>query len=84
MTLQELVDQVEGFNALPPRDTIRLFSWWLHVHGGRETLDNDELRKCNNELNKYDHNVAKYTSRMTTSSRAAGPCKKQKRVQAHA
>jgi hypothetical protein len=66
MTLQELVDQVEGFNALSPRHIIRLFSWWLHVHGGRETIDNDALRKCYDELNMSAPNVAMYTGRMAT------------------
>jgi hypothetical protein len=66
MQLHELVNQVEGFNTLPPRETIRLFSWWLHAHGGRETINNDALRKCYDELNMPAPNVALYTGRMAT------------------
>jgi hypothetical protein len=66
MQLNELVDQVEGFNKLSPRETIRLFSWWLHVHGGRETIDNDALRKCYDELHMSAPNVAMYTGRMAS------------------
>lgn len=66
MQLHELVDQVKGFNALSPRETIRLFSWWLHVHGGRETVHNDALRKCYDELHIPAPNVAMYTGRMAS------------------
>jgi hypothetical protein len=66
MQLHELVDQVEGFNGLSPREIIRLFSWWLHVHGGRETIDNDALRKCYDELHMSAPNVAMYTGRMAS------------------
>jgi hypothetical protein len=66
MTLQELVDQVQGFNTLAPRDVIRLFSWWLHVHSGRDTIDNDALRKCYDDLHMLAPNVAMYTGRMAT------------------
>jgi hypothetical protein len=66
MHLHELVDQVEGFNALPPRDVIRLFAWWLHVHGGREIIDNEALRKCYNDLHMPAPNVGVYTGRMAS------------------
>jgi hypothetical protein len=64
MKLQELVDQVEGFNTLPPRDKIQLFAWWLHVHGSRETVDNALLRNCFDELHLLDPKVSVYTARM--------------------
>lgn len=66
MELRQLVDQVEEFNSLPPRETIRLFSWWLHVHGGRDTIDNGALRKCYDELHMPAPNVGVYTARMAS------------------
>lgn len=63
MTLQELVDQVEGFDSLPPRETIQLFTWWLHVHGGREFVDNVALRKCYTDLYMPPPYIAMYTGR---------------------
>jgi hypothetical protein len=68
MTLEELVEQVEGFNSLPPRETIQLFTWWLHTQGGRETVDNDALRKCYADLYMIAPNVAMYTGRMTNGT----------------
>lgn len=68
MTLQELVDQVEGFESLPPRETIRLFVWWLHVHGGRESADNIAVRACYNQVHLPDPNVSTYTARMLKGS----------------
>lgn len=68
MTLQELVDQVEEFESLPPRDTIRLFVWWLHVHGAREAADNVAVRVCYNQVHLPDPQIAKYTGRMMSGT----------------
>jgi hypothetical protein len=34
MQLHELVEQVPAFNTAAPREQIKLFAWWLHVHNG--------------------------------------------------
>lgn len=68
MTLKELVDQVAGFDDLPPRDKIRLFAWYLHTHCGMETFDNAAVRACFVELHLPDPNVAMYLPRMLTFS----------------
>lgn len=63
MELSELVAQVEGFEALPTRDKIRLFAWHLHTHKGRETVDNAAIRSCYDELHLTQPNVAMYLPR---------------------
>jgi hypothetical protein len=68
MQLRELVDQVEGFTALPPRNRIRLFSWWLHTYGNHESVSNAALRSCFDELHLPDPNVSTYTARMVEYS----------------
>lgn len=68
MRLQELVDQVEGFDTLPPRDKIRLFGWHLHTYANLETFDNAAIRRCFAEVHLPDPNVAKYLPRMAEYS----------------
>jgi hypothetical protein len=67
MELRDLVDQVEGFGALPPRDKIRLFAWHLHTNKSREIFDNAAIRGCFDELHLTDPHVAKYVTRMAES-----------------
>lgn len=50
MQLQELVDQVAGFDAAAPKDKIKLFAWWLHVHDGKELFGPADVRACFNRL----------------------------------
>ena len=64
MELKELIEQVEGFDALPPREKIRLFAWHLHANKAREAFDNAAIRACYDELHIADPNVSKYLTRM--------------------
>ena len=50
MQLQELVDQVAGFDAAAPKDKIKLFAWWLHVHDGKELFGPGDVRACFSKL----------------------------------
>lgn len=70
MQLTELVEQVEGFDALPPREKIRLFAWYLHAHKAKEAIDNAAVRSCYDELHLPDPNVAKYMPRMAEAKPA--------------
>jgi hypothetical protein len=68
MELHELVQQVEGFDALPPREKIRLFAWHLHTHKGKGSFDNATIRRCYDELHLAPPNVAQYLPRLAEST----------------
>ena len=70
MELRDLVDQVEGFDALPLREKIRLFAWHLHSHKGMESFDNAAMRGCFEQLHLADPNVAKYLPRYANAKPA--------------
>jgi hypothetical protein len=67
MELKELAEQVEGFDALPPREKIRVFAWHLHTNRSKEVFDNAAIRACYQELHLADPNVTKYLPRMADS-----------------
>jgi hypothetical protein len=46
MVLSEFVDQVPGFDKLPPREKIKLIGWYLHTHEGKEHFHSDHIRAC--------------------------------------
>jgi hypothetical protein len=46
MQLNELIEQVTGFDASPPREKIRLLAWWLHTHDGKELFGPTNIREC--------------------------------------
>lgn len=64
MTLEELIAQVSGFDALPHPDKIRYFSWYLHAERGLEIFGNAEVRDCYNRLHLTPPNLSLYLSRM--------------------
>ncbi|MDQ2084312.1 hypothetical protein RA307_29345 [Xanthobacteraceae bacterium Astr-EGSB] len=66
MRLSELVDQVAGFDKLPPREKIQLFAWYLHTHKGVEHFGSDNIRACFKELHLVPGEVGKYVLRMST------------------
>jgi hypothetical protein len=66
MQLHELAEQVAGFDKLPPREKIRLFAWYLHVHKGMEHFGSDHIRACFKELHLVPGNVGKYVLRMAS------------------
>ncbi|WFU52336.1 hypothetical protein QA639_21760 [Bradyrhizobium pachyrhizi] len=65
MQLQELVEQVAEFNTAAPKERIKLFAWWLHVHGGKELFGPADIRGCYNKLHIDDPpSLATYLSRL--------------------
>jgi hypothetical protein len=66
MKLEELVGQIAGFEKLPPREKIRVFGWYLHVHKNMEHFGSDHIRACFKELHLVPGDVGKYVVRMAT------------------
>jgi hypothetical protein len=66
MQLHELVDQVAGFDKLPPREKIRIFAWYLHAQKSMEHFGSDHIRACFKELHMVPGDVGKYVLRMAT------------------
>jgi hypothetical protein len=66
MKLDELIGQVAGFDKLPPRDKIKIFGWYLHVHKNMEHFGSDHIRACFKELHLVPGDVGKYVLRMAT------------------
>jgi hypothetical protein len=64
MELSELVEQVVGFDKLPPRDRIRLFAWYLHTQKSQEHFGSDHIRALYKELHMVPDDVGKYVMRM--------------------
>jgi hypothetical protein len=50
MKLSELVEQVAEFDTAAPKERIKLFAWWIHVHGGREFFGPADIRACFDNL----------------------------------
>jgi hypothetical protein len=65
MQLQELVDQVPGFDTAAPKEQLKLFAWWLHVHNGKELFGPAEIRACYAKLHVDEPSaLATYVRRM--------------------
>lgn len=64
MELVDLINQIDGFDEAPPRERIRLFSWFLHTHRAKEVFDSADVRGCFSELHLAAPDVAKYILRM--------------------
>jgi hypothetical protein len=65
MQLQELVDQVAGFDTAAPKEKIKLFAWWLHTHGGKEFFGPADIRGCFSKVHlDAPAALATYISRM--------------------
>lgn len=65
MQLQDLIEQVAGFDAAVPKEKIKLFAWWLHTHGGKELFSPAEIRNCYDTLHINEPPaLATYVSRM--------------------
>jgi hypothetical protein len=45
VTLVDFIRTVEGFRSRGPTDQIRLFSWHLHTHGGRDRIQREDIGK---------------------------------------
>ena len=64
MDLQDLVYQVADFDTLAPREKIRLFAWWLHVHGGKELFEPGDIKRCYDTVHLSQINIAMNLNRM--------------------
>ena len=68
MQLQELVEQVPGFDGAAPKEQIRVFAWWLHAHGGKELFGPRDIRGCYGQLHINEPPaLATYLTRMSES-----------------
>jgi hypothetical protein len=68
MQLQELVDQLNGFDASAPKEKIRLFAWWLHTHGGKEVFGPPDIRGCFSSVHIDEPPaLATYLTRLATA-----------------
>jgi hypothetical protein len=65
MQLQELVDQVPGFDAAAPKKQIKLITWWLHVHDTKDVFGPADVRTCYAKLHLDEPPaLATYLNRM--------------------
>jgi hypothetical protein len=64
MSLTEFVALVSGFDALAPRDKIRLFGWHLHSHKSVEVLTNANVRNCFQQIAADPPDISTYLNRM--------------------
>jgi len=68
MELKDFVEQVANFDALRPREKIRLFAWYLHTHRAIQTFDYEAIRDCYKELHLIPDDVSTYIPRMANCS----------------
>jgi hypothetical protein len=65
MRLSELVEQVIDFDTAAPKEKIKLFAWWLHVHDGKELFGPADIRACYAKLHVDEPPaLATYLSRL--------------------
>ena len=60
MELSDLVDQVAGFDKATPKDQIKLFAWWIHIHKGKELFDPTDIRRCYEAVHMLQQAIATY------------------------
>jgi len=66
MQLEELAEQVPGFEGAVPKERIRLIAWWLHTHGGKELFSPSDIRSCYDKLHIDEPPaLATYLTRMS-------------------
>ncbi|NSZ63021.1 hypothetical protein G6L16_006675 [Agrobacterium tumefaciens] len=70
MELSEFVQQVEGFDSLTPKEKIKIFAWFLHVHKSTAAFDNEMMRNCFKQLHINTPDVSVYLPRMASSKPA--------------
>lgn len=54
MSLPEIVSKAEGFGSWPHGEKIKLFGWYLHVHGGQRRFSTAQLRECYDAVHLED------------------------------
>ncbi|MBW8284652.1 MAG: hypothetical protein K0M55_13725 [Rhizobium sp.] len=67
MELSEFIHQVDGFDAFAPKEKIKVFAWFLHVHKMVTTFDNEAIRNCFRQLHLTPPDVSVYLPRMVAS-----------------
>jgi hypothetical protein len=67
MELKDLVSQVADFDATTPRERMRLFAWYLHVHGSKEVFEPIDIKACYDKLHMSQINIAMNLNRMADS-----------------
>jgi hypothetical protein len=67
MLLADFVQQVVGFDALSPKDKIKVFGWYLHVHKALTSFDNEAIRSCFKQLHLTSPDVSVYLPRMAAT-----------------
>lgn len=65
MDLAAFVRRIRGFDDFSHPDKIRLFAWFLHVHFGRDRIDQDAVRGCYRALSMEANDVARDMRRLT-------------------
>lgn len=68
MLLSDFVQQVDGFDALSPKDKIKVFGWYLHVHKALASFDNEAIRACFKQLHLASPDVSVYLPRMAATN----------------
>lgn len=67
MLLADFVHQVDGFDTLSPKDKIKVFAWYLHVHKALASFDNEAIRTCFKQLHLTAPDVSVYLPRMAAA-----------------
>lgn len=66
MQLEELVEQVPGFDGTAPKEQIKVFAWWLHTQDGKELFAPVDIRGCYDKLHINEPPaLATYLTRMS-------------------
>jgi hypothetical protein len=64
MELRDLVGLISDFDAMPSREKIRLFGWYLHTYRSIELFDSAAIRSCFKQLHLATDHVSTYIQRM--------------------
>lgn len=64
MELKEFAAAVPGFAALPHREKIIHFGWYLHTHKARERFGQAHIRACYNDLHMDEPNLSEQFKRL--------------------
>lgn len=67
MLLADFIQQVDGFDSLSPKDKIKVFGWYLHVHKSMASFDNEAVRACFKQLHLMSPDLSVYLPRMAAT-----------------
>jgi hypothetical protein len=66
--LAEVVSRVDGFDAMPPRERIQIFAWYLHTQRSMEFFDKEAIKNCYNQLHLIVPDLSVYLPRCPSST----------------